>query len=571
MRTLGTLKTFALLTGLIVAGCREESAAPSNTSTASSSQAEWFIDVALEMGIDFTHDAYISGEFYMPEQAAGGCGWFDMDSDGDMDAYFLQGADFRGAAATKPNRVFRNDEDRFTDVTESSGLGDTGYGMGMCAADVDSDGDTDLYVTNVGPNRMYINLGNGRFEDRTESMGVGDEGWGTSCAFLDYNGDGRQDLFVTNYIRWAAEREKMCFNARGERDYCGPERYESPAPDVLYRNNGDGTFADVSKQAGFTKAFGNGLGVIVADFNDDMRTDIYVANDLTPNNLWINQGDGTFIDTALLAGADVNMDGKAQASMGVDAADIDDDGDLDLFMTHLENEYNTFYRNLGGGRFRDESVRIGFQQWSFPLTGFGTLFFDYDHDGDLDLFVANGRIQKHIEPLGPDVSPYAEANTLLRQEADHSFVDVSHEAGGAITRPLVSRGAAFADYDNDGDLDILISNTSGPAQLLRNDAPKLGHFAMVRAVSGDPPTDALGAAVYLICKGRTLRRDVRPAASYCSANDPRVHFGWTDSMQPSAMDIRWPDGLHERFDPPAANARVIVHRGAGRPIEDKRP
>ena len=556
-----------LLVGLTAwTGCdrSEQAGLPPTTTTSAPSPPALFADVAGEVGIDFVHDSAADGQFYMPEITGSGAAWFDADNDGDLDAYLIQAGQWTpGAVDAKPNRFYRNEGSTFADATEFSGLGDPGYGMGCCVGDVDNDGDNDVYVTNVGANRLYLNDGQGRFTPQPDTSGVSDQGWGTSCAFVDYDRDGWLDLFVVNYLRWSPAFERPCHDFRGQRDYCAPTTYDAPARDILYHNRGDGTFDDVTESSGLDRGFGNGLGVVPGDFNDDGWIDLYVANDQTPNNLWLNQGDGTFIDDARIAGVDVNERGEAEASMGVDAKDIDDDGDLDLFMTHLVDETHTLYRNLGRARFEDHTYRLGIQKWSKPATGFGTLFLDVDHDGLLDLFVANGHVRLTPGMAVQHGNAYAQADQFIRQTAPGKFEDVSASAGAVFQQAFSGRGVAFGDYDNDGDIDCLINNNHGPAQLLRNDAPKIGHWLTVRAVTGK--RDALGAVVRALGDEQVKRRDIRAAASYCASNDPRAHFTFGSRPGATRLVVRWPDGNQEVFDVPGLNRMQTLRQGTGSP------
>jgi hypothetical protein len=539
-----------------------------------------FREVAEETGLRFQHFTGASGEYYLPEITGAGVALFDYDNDGDLDVYFLQGAAI-GPATDAPlsfpppehhwpgNRLFRNDLVpsgilHFTDVTEAAGVGHEGYGMGVAVADYDADGNLDLYVTNFGPNVLYHNNGDGTFSDVTGQSGADDKRWSTSAAFVDYDGDGNLDLFYTSYVNFSIENNRECFEPAGERDYCDPAVY-TPLSGRLLRNDGKGRFSDVTASAGIDQAFGSGLGVTCADFNGDRLIDIYVANDGNPNQLWINQGGGRFRDMALASGAALNADGRAEAGMGVTAADFDQDGDQDLFMTHLARETNTLYLNGGQGRFEDATNRYGLAMESFPFTGFGTAWFDYDSDGFLDLFIANGGVTM-IESQRGSAYPFRQTNQLFRNEAGRRFRDVGSDAGDAFAQLEVSRGAAFGDVDNDGDVDIVVSNNNGPARLLLNETRNENSWLQLRLESDGGNREAIGAEVRVIRPGEPpLVRIVRRDGSYLSASDARLHVGLGDSGA-SQVVVRWPSGQQETFL--VENKRsTTLRQGQGSPAQ----
>jgi hypothetical protein len=542
------------------------------------SAATWFEDAAATAGIDFVHQRAATVRYWLPEIMSGGAAWIDYDGDGDPDLYLVQGgappAD-PGAPRQVPgdgpgNVLLRNNGDgSFADVSRESGTADRGYGMGTAVGDYDGDGDPDLYVTNLGPNVLYRNDGNGRFTDVAKAAGVGDAAWGTSSVFFDYDGDGDLDLFVANYVRWSADREIECYGGANERTYCHPNQYNGPAPDVLYRNDGGGKFTDVTRESGIWRAWGNGLGVVAADFNGDGRQDLYVANDGMPNQLWINQGGGQFRDDALLAGAAVNMTGAAEAGMGVGAVDIENDGDLDLFMTHLRGETNTLYRNDGKAMFNDVTATSGLAAPSIAFTGFGLGFADFDHDGELDLYVGNGRVGHSQEPLVPG-DPFAEPNQLYRGLGAGRFEEILPRGG--TTREVIdnTRATAHADYDSDGDIDIVVVNNGGRARLLKNIAGDGGNSIRFRVVD-EAGRDAIGAQVRLRTGTGWQWRPVQTGYSYCAANEPLVHFGLGEQAQAGEVIVVWPDRSEESFGILPAGALHELRRGQGRTGPDQKP
>ena len=494
----------------------------------------------------------------------GGAALFDMDGDGDLDAFLVQsGSDVPGAGLSRPgtgHRLFRNRGDgSFEDATAGSGTETHVYGMGVAAGDYDNDSDTDLYVTGLGSNVLLRNEGNGRFADATASAGVAGSGWSTSAAFLDYDADGDLDLFVTRYIEWLPSSELGCYSLTGVPDYCSPRNYDAPTSDLLFRNDGSGRFSDVSAAAGVRAAVGNGLGVVAADFDRDGRIDIFVANDSTPNHLWMNLGGGRFAERALLAGVAVDQDGRPKAGMGVHAADVDDDSDPDVLVVNLDSESDSFYRN-DREFFVDATASSGLRTISRPFTRFGMALLDFNNDGLLDLYEANGRVGLQSERFADD--PYAEPNLLFRGVPGGRFEEV--EPRGGTARPLfaTSRAAAFGDIDNDGGIDILIVNRDAAPHLLRNVAAHRGHWLALRAID-DHGRDALGAELVLRIGSRTRHRDVRAAYSYLASNDPRVHVGLGEAARVDDVRVRWPDGKVESFGPFDGDRIVTVRRGKG--------
>jgi hypothetical protein len=552
-------------------GCREASG-PADSPSGSGDHgaaapgppaAPWFEEVAASAGLGFVQDSgHREGVYLMPETVCGGGALLDMDGDGDLDAYLVQSGRIGAQpAAQPPNRLYRNRGDgTFEDVTEGSGTDHRGYGMGVATGDYDNDGDVDLYVTNLGPNVLLANDGTGRFRDVTALAGVGHPGWGASCAFLDYDADGWLDLFVCNYLNWTERSEIECYNEMGARDYCGPTNYRAPAMDVLYRNRGDGTFEDVTRRSGVDSAFGTGLGVICGDFDGDGRVDIFVADDGMPDQLWINAGDGTFRDEAVFAGCAVNGEGVATSSMGVTAADIDDDGDLDLLVCNLDRESDSLFLNEGG-YFAHRSAQLGLGAASRPFTRFGMAWADLDNDGLLDLYQANGRVMRKSTVFGAD--PYAEPNLLFCGRGGGRYDEVRPRGGTATLLVATSRAAAFGDVDGDGGIDVLVVNRDGPAHLLRNTVPGRGRWISFRVLE-EHGRDAYGATVTLRTGGRRVGRDVRSAYSYMAANDPRVHVGLGAERDARDVAVRWPDGAVEQFGSFEAGRVVTLRRGEGR-------
>ena len=459
-------------------------------------------------------------------------------------------------------KLFRNDLDggklRFTDVTEKSRIRATGYGMGVAVGDINNDGRPDLYVTNLGSNQMYLNKGDGTFDDVTRSSATDDPRWSTSASFLDYDRDGWLDLMVVNYAEFSTTNSPNCYAPTSARDYCTPRVFRAPGNRLLH-NKGDGTFEDVTIRAGVDKEFGHGLGVVSADLNDDRWIDIYVANDGDPNQLWINQKDGTFKNEALLAGAAVNRDGKAEAGMGLDAGDFDGNGTDDIFITHLMEETNTLFTNLGDGVFENRTRETGLGMPGRRFTGFGTLFFDYDNDSWLDLLVVNGAVQLLPELVKKgDPFPLGQPNQLFRNTGNGRFVEIVDQAGPGFQALEVSRGAAFGDIDNDGDTDILVTNNNGPVRLLLNQLGNRNHWLGLRVVDRSG-RDALGAQVDIVVKkNHVLRRRVRTDGSYLSANDPRVLVGLGNVTQVESVRVRWPDGSVGEWKAPSVDRYITL-------------
>ena len=544
---------------------------------------ELFVDRAAETGLDFVHFNGMSGGFYQPEMMGPGAGLLDYDNDGDLDVYLVQGELLGAGSPIMPlqegqppgDRLYRNDLEvrsdgtrtlRFTDVTEETGLPADGYGMGVATGDYDNDGRVDLYLTRFGPNRMLRNRGDGTFADVSVETGTDEASWGVPAAFLDFDRDGWLDLFVGNYLNYTLDTHTQCYNRAGPPDYCPPE-VSPPAPSRLYRNRGDGTFADVTAAAGLGREFGPALGAASADFDNDGWIDLFVANDQQENQLWVNRGGGAFSNLALLRGVALGAAGDAKADMGVDAADFDNDGDEDLFITELTGQGSTLYVNDGTGVFEDLSAALGIRAASLPYTGFGAGWLDIDNDGWLDIVAVNGLVTQRLESLGPDNPfPLDQRNQAFRNLAGMRFEDVTQRAGAPFARSEVSRGAAFGDIDNDGDTDILVANAAGRVELLINQVGHRRDWIGLHLAGGDVRRTLVGARVAVAgSDGVTRRRRARTDGSYASAHDPRVLVGLGDeTAQELAVQITWPDGRAEEWAGVPVGRYSTLTEGEGR-------
>ncbi len=522
-----------------------------------------FVDVAAASGIVFTHEADAAGEYRLPEEMGSGGAFIDYDDDGDLDIYLVQGGKVVGANLDYRNKLYRNDGGRFTDVSAGSGADVPGYGMGCAAADIDNDGDTDLYVTRLGPNVLLRNDG-GRFTDITGSAGVGDPGFGEGAAFVDYDRDGLLDLYVVNYVEWSADEEHACYDPAGDRDYCSPISYP-PAQHRLYRNLGGGRFEDATDASGVGAHKGNGLGILCTDVDGDGWVDIFVANDQTPGFLWINRKDGTFEEAGAIRGCAYNSDGLAIAGMGTAAEDFDHDGDYDLVVMNIRDQAHLCLRN-DGGFFTDMTHAWGFGGWSMPSTAFGIALFDQDHDGRLDGFIANGAVNRRITSERSD-RPFAEPNQFIRRGADGRFRDASGEAGLPIEPVQMSRGAIMGDYDNDGDIDILVTNNRGPARLLRNEQAGANAWAMFDLTPASGARHALNARVEIVAGSEQYLREVRPHVGYLGSNDPRVHVGLGGATTIDRATVTWPGGGRESWADLPVSKHVRLREGASPSFE----
>ena len=516
-----------------------------------------FVDATAEAGIAFKHiNGATDRKFYL-ETMGSGAAFLDYDNDGDLDLYIVNGAPLPGFEAAGPpkNILYQNDGTGvFTDVTAAAGVGDTGYGMGCVAADYDNDGDPDLYVTNFGENLLYQNNGDGTFIDVTAHAGVGNgQKWSSSCAFVDYDHDGNLDLYVVNYLAYDVAKDRDWYDPRGRRIYSNPQVYAGIS-DTLYRNNGDGTFTDLTKQANVYNNDGKGLGVTCGDYDNDGRIDIYVANDTTPNFLYRNVGDGLFMDIGPLAGAAYNDHGVAEGGMGVDFGDYNNDGFLDIFVTNFSNETNTLYHNTANGALIDFTNIAGLGEASFLKLAFGTKFFDADNDGALDLFVANG----HLYPTESDALEYAQADQLFINTGEGAFVDVSEGAGEYFSTRRVGRGAAFGDYDNDGDTDIFVVNLNQEGVLLRNEGGNRHKWLMIKTVGVKSNRDGIGARVEVVTRSHAQVKEVQAGSSYLSGHDLRLLFGLGTETKAETVKITWPSGAEQTVTEVEANQLLVI-------------
>jgi enediyne biosynthesis protein E4 len=518
-----------------------------------------FTDVTETVGIDFTHQSSATSSKYLVETMGGGVALLDFDNDGRLDIFFTNGAKIDdpmpdGRLPDKSdrrfwNRLYRQNEDgQFVDVTEKAGL--TGipqnyYGMGVAVGDYDNDGDSDIYVTNYGGNTLYRNNGDGTFSDVTTRAGVAASGWSASAGFFDYDNDGRLDLLVTRYVEWSFQTNGYCGEKKpGYRAYCHPDNYRG-VTNLLYRNNGDGTFADVSAKAGVGAANGKGLGVAFADYDRDGFTDVYVANDSVQSFLFRNNGAGAFAEEGLLAGVGFNEEGKTFAGMGVDFADYDNDGLFDIVVTDLSNERYRLFRHNGDGTFRDATDVSGVGGVTLPFSGWSTRFIDYDNDGWKDLFVAQGHVMDTIEKTAPNLK-YLQPPLLLRNESGR-FVRVM--PGEIFQKDWAGRGAAFGDLDNDGDVDMVVSNVGQKAFVLRNDGGNRTHWLAIGTVGTTSNRDGIGCRVKVVSpSGLTQHFTINTAVGYLSASDKRLLVGLGGDSTARLVEIRWPSGIVQTFD-----------------------
>ncbi len=533
-----------------------------------------FVDVAASLGVTAMNVHGDADKDYIIEVNGNGAGFFDYDNDGDADLLIANGStiDSFRTGGDPMAVLYRNDGVRFVDVTEEAGLTKNGWGVGVCIADYDNDGRSDVYVTAYGPNSLFRNTGDGTFVDVTADSGTGDDRWGTNCAFADYDRDGDVDLYVANYVAFDEERiprrgESENCTFMGADVMCGPRGLPGE-PDTLYRNEGDGTFTDVTAEAGIDDPDYYGFGVAFTDFDLDGWPDIYVANDSLPNLMFRNNGDGTFTEIGLVSGTALNEQGAQQAGMGVAVGDYDANGLPDVFVTHFSHDTNTLYQNLGGMLFIDSTLQAGLGEVSLSYLGWGTAFGDLDNDGLADLFVANGHVYPEIDDL--DVGTrFFQRKEIYRNLGNGAFEEIGLTIGGDIAVGKSARGLAMADYDNDGDLDAVAVNINDRPSLYRNDASDGNLWIAFRLEGVRSNRDAIGARIRIEADGRVQIREVASGGSYLSHNDLRVHFGLGEAAGADSVRIDWPSGETEELGGIPAGQFVTIREGDG--VVDARP
>jgi len=522
-------------------------------------------DVTEETGITFTHTDGSSGQHYIVESVSSGLALFDYDGDGDVDIYFLNGAALKGAKynTVPKNELYRNEGDwKFINVTDQAGVGDTGFGLGVAAGDYDNDGDLDIYVNNYGPNVLYRNNGDGTFKDVTAQAGVANgHKVGAAAHFLDMDKDGDLDLFVANYLDFTYENHLMR-TSKGIGKYAGPMDFP-PMPNDLFRNNGDGTFTDVSIESGVAEHKGWGMGGVCADYDNDGDTDVYIANDVYANFLFENDGTGKFEEVGLITGLAYDLHGDDQGSMGIDCGDYDNDGLLDFYQTCYARELATLYKNLGDRVFEDVTMVTGAGARTFAYVTWGTGLVDFDNDGDRDIFVACGHLEDNVELYDNTATSVAQ-NTLLMNTGNGKFVDVSDQSGDGMKIKLRSRAAGFDDLDNDGDVDVVILNSRRGPTILRNDSHNANHWIQVRLRGVKTNRDGVGARVKVVAGDLVQIDEVHSGRSYQSHYGMRLHFGLGKRKRVDRIEVRWIGGGVDVFEDIAADQFLTLVEGSSK-------
>jgi hypothetical protein len=525
-----------------------------------------FADATAAAGIRFKHESGAFGKKYLPETMGPGCAFLDADGDGWQDIFLVNATTWPGrpAPARRPTMaLYRNNHDgTFTDVTERAGLAVPMYGMGVTAADYDNDGRVDLYVTGLGGNRLFHNLGGLKFADVTGPSGVASQGFSTSAAWFDYDRDGRLDLFVAHYVDWAIDRDLFCTLNGKTKSYCTPESYKGQSA-TLFHNRGNGTFEDVTRKAGLYDPTAKALGVALIDFNADGWLDLFVANDTQPNRLYENHRDGTFADVAVAAGVAFNEAGVARAGMGADAADYDGSGRQSLVIGNFSNEMMSLYKNEGNGLFIDEAPTSTIGKASLLTLTFACFFFDYDLDGRLDVFAANGHVADDISTVQPRVT-YPQPPHLFRNTGSRQFEAVSSRAGKSFLQPMVARGAAYGDFDGDGDPDLIVTTNNGPARLLENEGGERNRRLRIRLVGTSSNRDAIGAYARITSEsGTSPWQMVKTGSSYCSQNELPITFGLARAARVIRIEVKWPNGRVETLPGADADQTLTIEEGKG--------
>jgi hypothetical protein len=566
-------RTAGLVCGVVAVLFAQCGCGPNHSSTApveaTRPSNDWFADVTERVRLDFTHNPGPAETYFMPCQVGSGCALFDADGDGRLDILLLQNG---GPKSSATNRLFHQNEDgTFTDVSQGSGLDFAGHNMGVAIGDVNNDGKPDVLITQYTGARLFLNMGGNRFREVTEEAGIKDPYWGASAAFFDYDGDGWLDLVIVNYLNY--DPSVPCITSSGSQDFCAPRTFPG-TPSKLFHNLGPDAagvprFEDVSQASGLASFRGPGLGVVCADFTGDGRPDILIANDGQPNCLWVNQGNGKFAEEAVSRGLALTGMGQAYANMGIAVGDVDNDGLLDVYVTHLGSETNTFWRQEKPGLFLDRSVKLKVLSTKWRGTGFGTLLADFDQDGWLDLAIVNGRVNRGTPvkgtPFAPFWEPYLERNQLLANAGGEAFRDISEENPAFCSGYNLGRGLACGDIDDDGAPDLLVTTIAGKARVFKNVVPNRGHWLKVRAVDPKLHREAYGAVVTVRAGQRHWMRVINPAESYLSSSSPEAHFGLGSLERYDSIEVRWPDGARELEQFPGGNANqaLVLQRGTG--------